>query len=76
VEFFTLVFSGFQIRNVRSAAPVAIRVPVEFQHRVLTLWAAELRGLSVYVEVLSFEKVDVNADLGKERARVGGAISR
>ena len=49
---------------------------MEFQHRVLTLWAAELRGLSVYVEVLSFEKVDANADLGKERARVGGAISR
>lgn len=31
VEFFTFVFSGFHIRSVRSAAPVAINVPEAFQ---------------------------------------------
>lgn len=34
VEFFTCGFSGFQIRNVRSALPVAIRVPDGFQAMV------------------------------------------
>lgn len=31
VEFLTFVFSGFQIRSVRSAAPVAMNVPDAFQ---------------------------------------------
>lgn len=31
VEFFTFVFSGFHIRNVLSAAPVAMNVPDAFQ---------------------------------------------
>lgn len=31
VEFFTFVLSGFHIRNVRSAAPVAMNVPEAFQ---------------------------------------------
>lgn len=31
VEFLTFVFSGFHIRNVRSAAPVAMNVPDAFQ---------------------------------------------
>lgn len=31
VEFLTFVFSGFQMRSVRSAAPVAMKVPDAFQ---------------------------------------------
>lgn len=34
VEFLTFVFSGFHIRNVRSAAPVAMNVPEAFQLNV------------------------------------------
>ena len=34
VEFLTLVFSGFHIRSVLSAAPVAMKVPDAFQDSV------------------------------------------
>ncbi len=43
VEFLTFVFSGFHMRNVRSAAPVATKVPDAFQEMVRMKWE-ELPG--------------------------------
>lgn len=44
VLFFTCGFSGFQIRSVRSADPVAIRWPVGFQAMVRILGWGALSG--------------------------------
>ena len=43
VEFFTCGFSGFQMRRVRSALPVAISVPEGFQAMVRIVWEPGLR---------------------------------
>jgi hypothetical protein len=78
VEFFTFVFSGFQIRSVLSAAPVAMKVPDAFHDMVRIKCADDTdapgRGLSMYTDVLSLEKAGENPILGSDRARVGGAM--
>jgi hypothetical protein len=80
VEFLTFGFSGFHIRRVRSAAPVATNVPGAFHDSVRmkceeeTLTLGRRLGLSTYANVLSFENVGKNSDLGRDRARAGGAI--
>lgn len=61
VEFLTLFFSGFQMRSVLSAAPVATNVPDAF-HEMLRMkcddeTGAPGRRLSVYWIVLSLPKV-------------------
>jgi hypothetical protein len=49
VLFFTCGFSGFQMRNVRSAEPVAIRCPVGF-HAMVRILHAEMKALGVDLE--------------------------
>jgi hypothetical protein len=78
VEFFTLTFSGFHIRSVLSAEPVAMNVPDAF-HDIVRMKCEDDtealgRGLSMYVDVLSFEKWPTNMGLLYDRARIGGAI--
>lgn len=78
VEFLTFVFSGFHILSVLSAAPVATNVPDAF-HDIVRIKCEEETGapgriLSMYTEVLSFEKAGEKALFCSERARCGGAM--
>ena len=49
VLFFTCGFSGFHIRSVRSADPVAMRWPVGFQAMVRMLMGASERLESIFM---------------------------